>query len=96
MTREGRSDASYVDRLGEVLRQRDPSALSAFLIDNARSYGGDRRVAEIESQSSDEIEMLMHRMIVARSDLSALHAASRAWLKQRGLKAPSDEPSRRN
>jgi hypothetical protein len=38
----------------------------------------------------------MHRMILARSDLSSLHAESRAWLRQRGLKAPSDEPGRRN
>jgi hypothetical protein len=90
------SDASYIERLGQVLRQQDPSSLRTFLAENARSYGGGDRAAEIERQSDAEIEALMHRMILARSDLSSLHVASRAWLQQRGLKSPSDEPSRRN
>jgi hypothetical protein len=39
-------------------------------------------VAEVEGRSLAEMEELMHRMILARADLEALHAGSRAALAQ--------------
>jgi hypothetical protein len=78
------------------LRQRSPEALRGFLVANARRFGDERQVADIDGQSADEIEALMHRMTLARSDLAEFHTSSRAWLASRGLTGPTDEPSRRN
>ncbi len=73
-------DRSYVAQLGEVLRQRDVAALRAFLEAQAGRYGDDRQVDAIRAQSDVELETLLHRMIVSRPDLSALHSESRRWL----------------
>ncbi len=81
-------DESYADQLGDVLRKRDPGALRDFLVLQAGRYGDDRQVAEIEARSDDEITTLLHRMIVTRPDLEALHADSRSWLAERGSLPP--------
>jgi tRNA A37 N6-isopentenylltransferase MiaA len=60
---------SYAERLGEVLRRRDPRALQRFLAENARRFGDARQVAEIEGKSAEEMHELMQRMIQARADL---------------------------
>ena len=73
-------DRSYVQQLGEVLRQRDVAALRVFLEGQAGRYGDQSQVDAIRAQSDAEIEALLHRMIVSRPDLSALHAESRRWL----------------
>jgi hypothetical protein len=84
-------EASYAHQLGEVLRRRDPIALQLFLIQNARRYGDQRQVAEVEGQSHAELEELMHRMIIARADLKDLHRASRQWLFSRGQDSYGDD-----
>ena len=61
---------SYIAQLGSVLRQRNPRALRMFLIDNAARYGDQRQVADLEAKSDAEMEELLHRMIVARSNCS--------------------------
>src|SRR5438874_1498619 len=76
----GSSDQEYKARLGEVLRRRDPAELHLFLRQNAASYGDERQVVVAEWRSHEEMEQLMHRMILARPDLADLHAASRAFL----------------
>jgi hypothetical protein len=74
---------SYAEQLGDVLRGRDAVKLRRFLVDNARRFGDGRQVAEIEGKSADEMEELMHRMILARADLKDLHAESDRWLTGR-------------
>jgi hypothetical protein len=74
--------SSYAEELAGVLRRRDPRALQRFLVDNAHKFGDARQVAEVEGRSLAEMEELMHRMILARADLEALHAGSRAALAQ--------------
>ncbi len=77
------SDNDYKARLGEVLRRRDPAELHLFLRQSAANYGDEGQVAEVEDRSHGEMEDLMHRMILTRSDLADLHAASKAWLEAR-------------
>lgn len=60
---------SYGEQLGEVLRGRDAGRLRRFLIENARKFGDARQVAELEGKSSEEMEELMQRMILARAEL---------------------------
>jgi hypothetical protein len=79
-------EPGYRDRLGAVLRARDPAALRAFLLDSARRFGDQRQLDEVSHKSDAELEELMHRMIVARPDLAALHRASRDWLARHGIK----------
>ena len=74
---------SYAEALAGVLRRRDPRQLQQFLLDNARRFGDARQVAEVEGKSTEEMQELMHRMILARADLEELHAESRAWLTGR-------------
>jgi hypothetical protein len=74
------NDRSYVAQLGDVLRQRDVTALRAFLEAQAGRYGDERQVAAIRAQSDAELETLLHRMTLARADLASLHAESRRWL----------------
>jgi hypothetical protein len=74
---------SYAEQLGEVLRGRDVGQLRRFLVDNARRFGDERQVAEVEGKSADEMGELMHRMILARADLKDLHAESDRWLTGR-------------
>jgi hypothetical protein len=71
---------SYAEQLGDVLRRGDVAELRRFLLDNARRYGDERQVAEVEGRSPEEMQELMHRMILARPDLKDLHATSRRWL----------------
>jgi hypothetical protein len=79
------SESSYREQLGAVLRRRDPTGLQQFLIQSAERFGDDRQVAEVRDKTSDQVEELMHRMILARPDLGDLHRASREWLSQRGI-----------
>jgi hypothetical protein len=78
------SDQDYKARLGAVLRRRDPETLHLFLRQNASGFGDERQVVDVEERSHEEMEELMHRMILARTDMADLHAASRAWLAGRG------------
>jgi hypothetical protein len=93
---ESDADRSYVAQLGPVLRTGDPEQLRAFLVENARRFGDQSQVEELERKPADEVAELMHRMILSRSDLSALHAASQRWLAQRNVRLPREAPDRRN
>jgi hypothetical protein len=73
-------DRSYVAQLGDVLRQRDVTALRAFLEAQAGRYGDARQVDAIRAQSDAELEALLRRMTLARPDLADLHAESQRWL----------------
>ena len=72
----GSSDRDYKARLGEVLRRGDPEELHLFLRESAANYGDERQITDVEERSHEEMEQLMHRMILARPDLADLHAAS--------------------
>ncbi|HZU06612.1 MAG TPA: hypothetical protein VFB73_11620 [Chloroflexota bacterium] len=74
----------YVQELGAVLRRRDPLALQAFLVASARRFGNEREASELERRSPAEMELLLHRMILARPDLRDLHADSQRWLRAHG------------
>jgi hypothetical protein len=87
---------SYITQLGVVLRQRNPSALRRFLINNAAQFGDQRQVDELEAKSDAEMEELVHRMIVARPDLQHLHRASREWLFRQGIDTFGEGGGRRN
>ena len=91
-------EPSYRAQLGSVLRQRDVGALRAFLLLSARKYGDERQVDDVEAKSEDELEELLHRMIVARNDLADLHRASREWLFRHGIDTFGDgeDVGRRN
>jgi len=89
-------EPSYAARLGAVLRRRDPLALRTFLLDSAQRFGDDRQVADVADKSDEEMLELLHRMILARPDLSDLHRASREWLFRHGLDAFGDSGERRN
>ena len=86
---------SYRDELGSTLRRRNPLALRTFLIASARRFGDDRQVANVEAKSDDELEELMHRMILSRPDLEDLHRASREWLFRHGIDAFGDADTTR-
>src|SRR5262245_8989112 len=73
-------DRAYADQLGTVLRQRSVEALRAFLEAQAGRYGDERQVEAMRAQSDAELEMLMHRMTLARADLKHLHPVSERWL----------------
>jgi hypothetical protein len=89
-------EPSYAARLGVVLRQREPAALRAFLLESARRFGDERQVASVENKSDAEMLELLHRMIVARPDLTDLHRASREWLFHHGIDAYGESGERRN
>jgi hypothetical protein len=89
-------EPSYRAELGTVLRQRDVGALRAFLVAAAQHFGDARQVDDVESKSADELEELLHRMIVARPDLDDLHRASREWLFRHGIDTFGDDNGRRN
>jgi hypothetical protein len=89
-------EQSYRAQLGSVLRQRDVRALRAFLLQSAQRYGDARQVDDVEAKSQDELEELLHRMIVARNDLADLHRASREWLFRHGIDTFGDDDGRRN
>jgi len=89
-------DEAYQVRLGAVLRRRDPPALRAFLEENAARYGDAGQVEAVRNQDDEEIEALLHRMILTRLDLADLHAESRRWLFERGLDSFGPRGRRRN
>ena len=89
-------EPSYVAQLGSVLRRRDIVALRAFLLRSAARFGDTKQVADVEQKSEDELEELLHRMIVARPDLEDLHRASREWLFRHGIDAYGEDDGRRN
>ena len=78
------------------MRQRDPAALRQFLLESAERFGDEDQVADVEGKSDDEMHELLHRMIVARPDLSDLHRASREWLFRHGMDAYGESGERRN
>jgi hypothetical protein len=77
-------DRAYGTQLGDVLRKRSVPALRAFLEAQAGKYGGERQVEAIRAQSDAEIELILHRMTLARADLVELHAESERWLAGQG------------
>jgi hypothetical protein len=89
-------EQSYVAQLGNVLRRRDAQTLRAFLLQSAERFGDTRQVADVEAKSDDEMEELLHRMIVARPDLEDLHRASREWLFRQGIDTFGEDGGRRN
>jgi hypothetical protein len=89
-------EPSYAAQLGAVLRRRDAAALRQFLLESARRFGDDRQVADVEGRSPGDMEELLHRMIVARPDLSDLHRVSREWLFRHGIDAYGESGERRN
>jgi hypothetical protein len=89
-------EPSYVTLLGSVLRRRDIGVLRRFLIDSAARFGDARQVADVEGKSDEEMQELLHRMIVARPDLQDLHRASREWLFRHGIDTFGDDGERRN
>ncbi len=89
-------EPSYAAQLGSVLRRRDVGALRAFLLQSAARFGATKQVLDVQGKSEDEMEELLHRMIVARPDLSDLHRASREWLFRHGIDAYGEDDGRRN
>jgi hypothetical protein len=87
---------SYAAQLGVILRQRDPRALRAFLLQSAEKFGDARQVDDVQAKSDDEMEELLHRMIIARPDLNDLHRASREWLFRHGIDSFGESGERRN
>jgi len=89
-------EPSYAAQLGSVLRRRDVGALRAFLLQSASRFGDMKQVLDVQGKSEDELEELLHRMIVARPDLEDLHRASREWLFRHGIDAYGEDDGRRN
>ena len=89
-------EPSYVTQLGNVLRRKNTSALRAFLLEAAERFGDVRQVEDVQAKSDDELEELLHRMIVARPDLEDLHRASREWLFRHGIDTFGDDGEHRN
>jgi hypothetical protein len=91
-----RGDNAYQEQLGQILRLRDPSALRSFLVQQATTFGDDGQVQAIKAQSDEELEIIMHRMILARTDLIDLHPASQVALgMDPASKRPGPRPQRR-
>lgn len=89
-------EPSYAAQLGAVLRRRDPHALREFLLQSAQRFGDQRQIEDVQAKSPEQLEELMHRMIVARPDLRDLHRASREWLFRHGVDPFGDDGGRRN
>jgi hypothetical protein len=89
-------EPSYVSQLGSVLRRRDSRALKSFLLASAERFGDQKQVDDVLGKSDEELEELLHRMIVARPDLKDLHRASREWLFRHGIDTFGEEGGRRN
>jgi hypothetical protein len=68
------------------------AALRAFLEAQAARYGDERQVEAIRAQTDAELEVLRHRMIVARPDLGDLHAESERWLASQSGAGASVSP----
>ncbi len=89
-------EPSYVAQLGHVLRRHNVAALRTFLLQSAARFGDVRQVEDVQARSDDELEELLHRMIVARPDLDDLHRASREWLFRHGIDPFGDTGEHRN
>lgn len=89
-------DPSYVTQLGSVLRRRDAGELRRFLVEAAGRFGDERQVADVLGKSDEEMQELLHRMVVARPDLKDLHRASREWLFRHGIDTFGETGQRRN
>ncbi len=89
-------EPSYAAQLGTVLRRLDSGALRQFLLTSAERFGDARQVADVLGKSDDEMQELLHRMIVARPDLKDLHRASREWLFHHGIDTFGETGERRN
>jgi hypothetical protein len=89
-------EPSYAAQLGTVLRRRDASVLRQFLMTSAERFGDARQVADVLGKSDDEMQELLHRMIVARPDLADLHRSSREWLFRQGIDTFGESGERRN
>jgi hypothetical protein len=90
------AEPSYRAQLGNVLRRQDIVVLRAFLLQSAERFGDDKQVDDVRAKSDDELEELLHRMIVARPDLEDLHRASREWLFRHGIDTFGEDGGRRN
>jgi hypothetical protein len=90
------AEPSYAAQLGSVLRRRDADVLRTFLVQSARRFGDARQVVDVTSKTDDEMQELLHRMIVARPDLEDLHRASREWLFRHGFDSFGEDTGRRN
>lgn len=77
------SDVSYVKRLSEALEKRDVVALRNFLKAEAEKRDPER-VEEIDEVPDHDLERRMYKMILARPDLSHIHADARRWLNDQG------------
>jgi len=66
------------------------------LIESAARYGDERQVTDVQGKSHEEMLELLHRMIVARPDLTDLHRASREWLFRHGIDTFGETGQRRN
>jgi hypothetical protein len=89
-------EPSYREQLGSVLRACDAAALRGFLLRSAERFGDPKQVDDVLAKSDDEVEELLHRMILARPDLSDLHRASREWLFRHGIDSFGEDGGRRN
>jgi len=89
-------EPSYAAQLGIILRRRDAHALQTFLVHSAQRFGDERQVEDVQAKSDEEMEELLHRMIIARPDLKDLHRASREWLFRHGIDAFGESGERRN
>jgi hypothetical protein len=89
-------EPSYAAQLGAVLRQRNARVLREFLLKAAERYGDHRQISDVQQKSDEEMQELLHRMIVARPDLQDLHRASREWLFHHGIDTYGDSGERRN
>jgi hypothetical protein len=79
------TDASYVQQMAAVLRKRDVAALREFLVTAANERNDAGEVAEIQGIPEADLEARMHKMIMARKDLSDMHDESRKWLIAHGF-----------
>ena len=74
-------DVAYVKGLLTILKKHDVDALRDFLAEEARARDPEME-KEIESISDEELEIRMHKMILARPELGEIHAGSRRWLRE--------------
>jgi hypothetical protein len=78
------SDTAYIRGLVSVLRKRDVDELRAFLKEEA-TIRDTSRANEIDSIDDESLESRMYKMILARKELTDLHADARRWLNEHGV-----------
>ena len=76
-------DTDYKREMVAALRTRDHGKLREFLRRSAEERDLDR-VSEIDGISDQDMQIRMHKMIVATPELADLHSESRAWLADHG------------